>query len=229
MNLHGSITELQNRLVGLYLKLEQRFKENKVIGELWRAMASDVSQQAKSLDGLSAHFWNEFKRDPDFSAVVHGIAIRTPENVEESSLQSGFENALSLEEPVILKIYGPILRHLRENWNQQASDFYIVVKAHLARIIRVMQAYLGDLLILQRSNLLLQQFEKDVQAPQVAPAEKSDRKKPVREKKRETKSRKKSERHHPLTKHAAKHAKTHHERSKPLVDKINLRRRRARR
>jgi len=229
MNLHGSITELQNRVVGLYLKLEQRFKENKVISELWSTMASDVSQQVKSLDGLSPHFWSELKRDPEFSEVVNGIGTRDSENLEGLSLQGCFENALSLEEPVILKIYGPILRNLRENWTDQALDLYIVVKAHLARIARVIQAYSGDPLILQRSNLLLQQFEKDVQAPQGGMAGKADRKKPVRETKREPKSKKNLDRQHPLTKHVAKHAKPHHERGSPIVEKINLRRRRARR
>jgi hypothetical protein len=108
-------------------------------------------------------------------------------------------------------------------------DFYIVVKAHLARIARVIQAYSGDPLILQRSNMLLQQFEKDVQAPQESLAGKADRKKPGRETKREQKSKKNSERKHLLTKHVAKHAKPHHERGSPIVEKINLRRRRARR
>ena len=229
MNLHGSITELHNKVVGLYLKLEQRFKENKVISELWSEMASDVSQQANSLNGLSAHFWSELKKEHELSEVVSGIGVRVPENMEGFSLQSCFENALSLEEPVILKIYGPILRNLRENWSNQALDFYIVVKAHLARITRAMQAYSGDPLTLQRSNLLLQQFEKDVQAPQAVPEVKAGHKKPVREIKHELKSKKKSERDHPLTKHVTKHAQTHHERSSPLVEKINLPRRRARR
>jgi hypothetical protein len=228
MNLHGSITELQNRIVGLYVKLEQRFTENRVISELWRAMASDVSQQVQSLNGLSAHFWSELKKDHRFSEVVNAIGVHASENMEDFSLQGCFQNALSLEEPVILKIYGPILRKLRENWSDQALDFYIVVKAHLARIARVMQAYSGDPLTLQRSNLLLQQFEKDVQAPQAGLSEETDRKKPAREMKCEPKPKKDSERDHPLNKHAAKHAKTHRERS-PMVEKMNLRRRRARR
>jgi hypothetical protein len=229
MNLHGSITGLQNNIVGLYLKLEQRFKENKVISELWSAMASDVSQQVKSLNGLSAHFWRELKKDHAFSKEVSGIATRISKDSEDRSLQSCFENALTREEPVILKIYGPILRNLRENWNEQALDFYIVVKAHLARIARIIQAYSGDPLTLQRSNLLLQQFEKEVQAPQAVVAEKASRKRLVRERKPEPKSRIVLKRNRPLTQHVVKHAKAHRERSKPLVEKINLRRRRARR
>jgi hypothetical protein len=229
MNLHGSITELQNRVVCLYLKLQQRFKENNVISELWSAMASDVSQQVKSLDGLSGSFWHELKKNDQFSEVVNDIKTRIPENTEDRPLQGCFENALAIEEPVTLKIYGPILRNLREHWSDQSLDFYIVVKAHLARITRVMQAYSGDPLILQRSNLLLRQFEKDVQAPQVAVAEKANRKRHFREKKAEPKSRRSSARHHPLPRHIVKHAKTRPERRKPLVEKMNLRRRRARR
>lgn len=224
MNLHGSITELQNRVVGLYLKFGQRFKENNVISELWSAMASDVSQQVKSLDGLPGSLWHELKQgDDEFSGVIKDTKSRIPENTEDCSLRGGFEYALSIEEPIILKIYGPILRNLREHWSAQALDFYIVVKAHLTRITRVMQAYAGDPLILQRSSSLLQQFEKEVQAPAVAVAE-PVRKKPAREKKSQPKSKRKSAPKHPL---AVKHARS--ERSKPLVEKINLPRRRARR
>jgi hypothetical protein len=229
MNLHGSITELQKSIVGLYLKLEQRFTENRVISELWGTMASDVSQQVNSLNGLSAHFWNELKKKRAFSEAVSGIGTRISDDSENCSLQGCFEMALSLEEPVILKIYGPILRNLRENWSEQALDFYIVVKAHLARITRVMQAYSGDPLTLQRSNLLLQQFEKGVQAPQAVVAEKTSRKEPVRGRKPEPKSRKISKRNRPLTQHVTKHAKARRERRKPLVEKMSLRRRRARR
>ena len=229
MNLHGSITELQNRVFGLYLKLQQRFKENNVISELWSAMASDVSQQVKSFDGLSEHFWHDLKKDHDFSEAVNEVRSRIPEKTEDRPLQGCFENALAIEEPLILKIYGPILRNLREHWSGQAPDFYIVVKAHLTRITRIMQAYSGDPLILQRSNLLLQQFEKEVQAPQIAVAEKTDRERPAREKKPETKSKRSPAQTHPLTQNVVKHAQTRPERSKPLVEKMDLRRRRAQR
>ncbi len=227
MNLHGSITELQNRVVGLYLKLQQRFKENNVISELWSAMASDLSQQVNSLDGLPGNLWHELKRDDQFSGVIGDIRSRIPEDTEHCSLLGCFEYVLSIEEPVILKIYGPILRNLREHWSTEALDFYILVKAHLARITRVMQAYSGDPLILQRSSSLLQQFEKEVQAPPATVLdEMAVRKRPAREKKSNLKSKRSSAPTHPL---AAKHAKTRNERGKSLVEKIDLRRRRARR
>ncbi len=63
MNLHGSIKDLQNKTVQLYLKLEHRFSENGLIRELWSAMANDVSQQIRSLNALPPSFWNQLKKD----------------------------------------------------------------------------------------------------------------------------------------------------------------------
>jgi hypothetical protein len=62
MNLHSSITELQNVEVQLYLKLERRFKENELIRELWSAMANDISQQKISLKALLPHFGISFRK-----------------------------------------------------------------------------------------------------------------------------------------------------------------------
>ena len=59
MNLHGSIKDLQNNIVQLYLKLEHRFSENVLIRELWSAMGHDVSQQIQSLNALPQSFWNQ--------------------------------------------------------------------------------------------------------------------------------------------------------------------------
>jgi hypothetical protein len=209
--------------------LEQRFSENQLIRELWGAMAHDVSQQIASLDALPPSFWNELRKDQD------GLSIKAAEseqhqvidNEEVNSLRACFDHALRLEEPTILKVYVPLIRRLRENLTAPALDFYIMVKAHLARITRVTEAFSGDPLAIQRSNLLLQTFEKEVQEPHVevrvldgnkAHADRVSRpKEPVK------KSRQPAAKERPL----AKRAKILHSRAKPLVKKVGLQRRRA--
>jgi hypothetical protein len=225
MNLYGSITEFQNAVVQLYLKLEHRFKENGLIRELWSAMAHDVAQQISGLKALPPSFWSQLNKDRDglFEAVIEGARHQITEKPEDLSLRSCFELALGLEEPTILKIYVPIIRSLRENWTASSLDFYIEVKAHLARIMRMIESFSGDPIMVQRSNLLLRSFEKEVQEPLAEirrPEKKARASQPPREKKRE------------MAKHArplAKHATIHHGRTKPLVKKVDLQRRQAHR
>ena len=169
MNLHGSIKDLQNKIVQLYLKLEHRFSENGLIRELWSAMANDVSQQIRSLNALPPSFWNQLKKDQNLPliAAAEGASHQSIENEEDLSLMGCFSRALCLEEPTILKVYVPLIRRLRENSTAPALDFYIVVKAHLARITRVTESYSGDPAVIQRANSLLQAFEKEVQEPSI--------------------------------------------------------------
>ena len=229
MNLHGSIKELQNTIVQLYVKLEQRFSENHLISELWSAMAHDVSQQILSLNALPQSFWNELKKDRD------GLSIEASESArhqsidieEDQSLGNCFDHALRIEEPTIMKVYAPLIRKLRENLTAPALDFYIMVKAHLARISRVTESFSGDPVVIQRSNSLLQAFEKEVQEPHIEiriPKKKKahaiqtiHRKAPVK------KPRKAAGKTRPI----AKRAKILHSRAKPLVKKVGLQRRRA--
>lgn len=232
MNLNASITELQNLGVRKYLNISQCFRENNVIRELWSAMAHDVSQQIVSLHALPSSFWHRLKKDQD--GLLGAISSISPsENVEKTqdqSLRTFFQLALDYEEPTILKVYVPLIRNLRSNWTDQALDFYIMVKSHLARISRVTQAFSGDPLIIQRSSLLLQNFEKEVQVPQVLhktshPEKKVQAGRPARAKKIKEKRQAILTRLHPL----AKRAKVLSSRAKPMVDKISLHRRRARR
>jgi hypothetical protein len=230
MNLHGSITEFQNTVVRLYLKLEHRFKENGLIRELWSAMAHDVSQQINSLKALPPSFWNQLKkhRNGAFEAVIQGARQQVTVETEDLSLKGCFELALGLEEPTILKIYVPIIRYLRDNWTNPALDFYIMVKAHLARILRMTESFSGDPVVVQRSNLLLQSFEKEVQEPQAALryAGKNSRASRPAEQKRQVRKLKEASRHaRPL----ARRAEMRHSRTKPLVKKVDLQRRRAHR
>jgi hypothetical protein len=231
MNLQGTITGLQDTVVQLYLHLEQHFRENQLIRDLWTAMAHDVAQQKRSMNMITASFWHKLKEEMDgvFGEISDHTKSHAIDNKEDQSLKSCFERALLLEEPTILKVYVPIIRKLRENWTEQALDFYIVVKAHLARVTRATQSFSGDPILIQRANLLLQRFEREVQEPQV-PLVPKPRKihgiQPAREKHAAKPPKKVVLKQAPAL---AKHAKSHHKRTKPLVEKINLPRRQARR
>ncbi len=169
MNLHGSIADLQKSAIQLYLKLQQRFKDNVLIRELWSSMADDLSQQKSSLKALPPSFWNQLHKEHNelLQAVVTYARLQVTDNIKDLPLKSCIEGALQFEEPTILKIYIPIIRSLRENLTNPALDFYIMVKAHLARIARMTASFSGDPIIIQRSSLLLQTFEREVQEPQV--------------------------------------------------------------
>ena len=230
MNLHGSTTGIQNILAQLYLKLEQRFIENGLIREVWSGMAHDVMQQIASLKAFPSSFWNQLQKSQDglLGANLKAIKLEITEKPEDMPLKRCFEVALLLEEPTILKIYVPIIRSLRKNWTNTALDFYIIVKAHLARIARVTESFSGDPLTIQRSHLLLQNFEKEVQEPYeiVKPVEKKKQVKPSSHaKKTAAKPKKAAKRAGPL----AKRVKMHHARTKSLVNMVGLQQRRARR
>jgi hypothetical protein len=231
MSLHSCIAEIQGATVKLYLKLEQRFNENKLISELWSAMAHDVSQQIISLDELPQSFWNRLKTEPAglSESIIRSNKSQNIEKAEDISLTRCFETAIAHEEATILKVYVPIIRSLRKNWTEQALGFYIMVKAHLARIQRVTEAFSGDPLVIQRADSVLQNFEKEIQEPQ--PGILHQKKKlhpvsPAKEKQISKKPLQKAPKHSPLL---AKRSKIHSGRTKPLADKVDLRRRRARR
>jgi hypothetical protein len=232
MSLQGSIANLQEALAKLYLDLEQRFNDNLIIRDLWNAMAHDITQQKRSMSLLPNSFWNKLKDQKDgFSASFSDIMRQRFDNEGDRSLKSCFERALLFEEPAISKIYIPIIRSLRENWTEQSLDFYIMVKAHLARIARVTQSFAGDPMIIQRASLLLRHFEKEVQEPKVIvkPAvHKGKIARPIQTKeKRHAKPKKKSP--PKPTPSLAKRANSRRAGTKPLVKKIGLQRRRVRR
>jgi hypothetical protein len=111
-----------------------------------------------------------------------------------------------------------------------ALDFYVMVKAHITRVAQSVQLFSGDPALGQRCALLLQNFEKEVQEPVAIPER--------RPKRRANKS-------VPATRHARKTAVRKMrpvvkkepvrsrvkiaKRAKPLVQKIKLAPRRARR
>ena len=139
MNLHGSIADLQKATIQLYLKLQKRFKDNALIRELWESMAGDVSQQRDSLKALPPSFWNQVQKEHGelLQATIPYVRLQVTDKIKDIPLKGCIESALQFEEPTILKIYIPIIRSLRENPENPALDFYIMVKAHLARIARM--------------------------------------------------------------------------------------------
>jgi len=168
----GAIVEHQNSLVRLYRKLEERFEENSIIRTLWHDMADDVSQQIQSIKSFPPSLWNQFKNAPDdgFESVVK-IAPPKPTDVTDISLRDCFEISIVLTEPVVLKMYARVVKLLRKNSTAPALNFYFLVKAYIARLVRTTESFAGDPLLIRRAQLLLQGFEKEVQepAPEIKP------------------------------------------------------------
>jgi hypothetical protein len=111
---------------------------------------------------------------------------------------------------------------LRNNWTELALDFYVLVKAHIARLAQSIQLFSGDPAMSLRCAVLLQSFERAIQVPAVeaTPARSSARKAAghKRAAKRALVAKKKPIRPLKITK-----------RAKPLVRKIKLTGRRAQR
>jgi len=166
MTLLSIIAGHQNSLLQLYRKLEERFEENSIIQTLWRDMAGDVSLQIQSLKSFPSSLWNQFKNAPgdDFESAIKSISS-PPVNMTEISLRDSFEISLQFSEPVVLKIYARIVRLLRKNSTAPALNFYILVKAYAARLVRTTESFSGDPLLIRRAQLLIAGLEREVQEP----------------------------------------------------------------
>jgi hypothetical protein len=166
MSLSGAIVEHQNSLLQLYRKLEERFEENSIIRTMWRDMAGDVSLQIQSLKSLPPSFWNRFRNAPDdgFESAVKNMPLPSA-NVAETSLRDSFEVSLRFAEPVVLKIYARLIKLLRENSTAPVLNFYILVKAFVARLVRTTESFAGDPLLIRSAQLLMMGLEKEVQEP----------------------------------------------------------------
>ncbi len=166
MNLHGSIATLQNSGARLYTSIAQYFKENSLVRNIWLEMAHDKEQQVACLKSLPPRFWSELRHSESGleEALKSCRQARCPGESEEHSLQKCFTQILEFEEPVILRVYAPIIRKLRTEWTDQALDFYIMVKAFVARLLRIVQSFSGDPVMIRRADSLLVAFEREVQA-----------------------------------------------------------------
>ncbi len=229
MNLKGSLVKLQKSGGQFYLKLAQLFESNQLISDTWIALAHDMDQQAASMDSLPSSFWKKIGSQ-EAETLANSIRSCTLPQMEECTvnrtINGCFGRTLDVAEPLILRAYVPIIRHLRSEFSDQALELYIMVKAHVARLDRVFQQYAGDPILLQRVTNLHVAFEHEVQMPAMPPSVKKAVAKPELEHGAKHKSAKKPDKtSHPLGK-GVKHQAG---RNKALTAKIELPRRRAQR
>jgi hypothetical protein len=243
MSLQGFIGKLQNASARVYLDLANSFVENGLFRDTLVSMAQDKEEQAKCLKDLPARYWNHHKKEESLLDVVNECLkqLAKPRNEPSTSMQLALSWAFDLEEPIILKVYAPLIRHLRTEWTDHALDFYILTKAHVAKLARIAQSFSGNPILIQRSMALLDGFEKAVQTPDPtlfhAKAHELH-KKPAREKGEAISTPAGKTRKPPTTKHKAKHAlkrralgnrtKIIPKPPKPPLKKISIARRRAR-
>lgn len=230
MNLPASIIEHQNSISQIYRKLEDRFLENSIIRALWNNMALDISKQVNSLKSLPPSFWIQFKKDQDsqFETPAKISDKQSHENNEVMSLKDCFNLTLQIEETIILTVYAPIIRNLRGNWTKTALDFYIIVKAHVARIVGVIESFSGDSILIQRAHVLLQKFEKEAQERSIS-AIPAAKKAPISHATHDHKPKENPQKPSKPSVSTAKHAPTAHNRAKPLAKKVEPARKRAQR
>jgi hypothetical protein len=196
-----------------------------MIRESWQLMAQDMEQQAESLQTIPARFWVLLK---DAESALEKAVRENPdpgslESADGRSMHGCFDRMLRFEEPVTLKVCAPLIRRLRTESRGHALDFYIMVKAHIARLIRLVQPFSGDPSFTQNAQRLLEAFEHEVQAPESplpAPPKKVRRRaaagKPLQTK--TARSTAKAPRTAERAKKLARHPQ-------PLVGKIEIRRR----
>lgn len=230
LSLRGSLSKLERNVAKFYAQLQQRFEGNSLVSGTWAAMGSDLHAQAESLRKLPHYYWQSLKKEEKELARAAETILPPDAGKSQGAFQLCLLQTLELEEPIILKVYTPLIRALRHDRTDLALDFYVMVKAHITRLARLIQSYSGDPTTGQRCTALLQSFEKEIQeqVQHVPATPKSKAKKPVAAKriKRAAASR-----------HARVAAKASPARSldkiakhpKPLVKKIEISRRSARR
>ncbi len=229
LQLRGPLLKLQRARAKFYSLLQHRFEGNQLISETWSAMARDLEAQAESLKKLPVTFWMALKKQEKELKQAAELSLAMEPDGSAASLRECLPRSLDLEEPVILKVYAPLIRTLRTVWSERAVDFYVMVKAHIVRIERLIQQYSGDPALGQRCALLLQTFEKEVQEPEaVEEAPKKSAHKKAGSSKQPAKSAP-TRRAAVIPKQQPRHLAKLVKRSKPLVSKIEISRRRARR
>ncbi len=230
LTLRGTLSQLQRAVAKYYSQLQQRFESNYLISGMWAALGHDLQAQVESLGKLPHSFWLSVA-DHEKELMDAAGSLPTPHaETQDRSLQISLAQTIELEEPIILKVYAPLTRHLRRAWTEQALDFYVIVKAHIARVAQSVQLFSGDPALSQRCALLLQSFEKEVQEPLQIPKPRVKK----RQKKAVAASRKirKSRRIYPraaIKKESILSRVKAAKRPEPMVRKIKLSRRRARR
>jgi hypothetical protein len=167
MPLLGSITKLQHLGREFYAELAGVYSANALIRETWTSMSQDLEHQTASLQKLPHSFWTRLKSEEEklraaVQACWHPVHFADPDH----SLTRSLSKALDFEEPLILGVYVPLIRHLRSDGSGQVLDLYIMVKAHISRVQQVIRSFSGDPVTNQRVASLIQTFEKEVQVPE---------------------------------------------------------------
>jgi hypothetical protein len=172
MSLLGSITKLQSSGVQSYNHLAGVFSANALISRTWNSMAQDMRDHIADLEALPRVFWAKLKaEEAALSDATQGCRNPFEAAGEQNRvLAHCFSNTLDFEEPLALKVYAPLIRHLRLDWSGEALGFYIAVKSHLSRILQIIQSFSGDPVTVRRATALVQAFEREVQVPIELPA-----------------------------------------------------------
>ena len=171
MSLLGALAKIQKNGVDMYLQMSQRFGENALIRSEWVEMARDLERQTASLKSLPGAFWNSLKADQITLNAAAELCSKKDTSCSDRSLHGCFATALDFEEPIILRTYVPLIKVLRTgSWTDRGLDFYILVKAHIARLTRFIEPFSGDPTTVQRAHNLLAQFEREVQQPSIPTA-----------------------------------------------------------
>ncbi len=227
MSLPGALAKLQKRGADLYLEAAQFFSENNLIRETWIEMSRDLERQAASLKSLPASFWGRLRADEATlgAALELCSAPQASPRWESRALTHCFTRTLDFEEPLILRTYVPLTRVLRTEWTDHALDFYIMVKAHVARLTRIIETFSADPSLTQRAAHLMQSFEREVQGPALPSHTRAESRPGVRPKVKPAHAQEQAGPRHSLT----QRGKSLGKRSKPLVKKIEIPRRSARR
>jgi len=214
----------------LYAELGHRFSENTLVQETWLAMSHDLEQQSGALQSLTPAYWRQLKSQEDTLTSHSQGSFKMPESIGNMPLLDAITLSLDLEEPIILKFYVPLIRLLRVNETNSALDFYILVKAHVTRLQRIVQSFSGDPILARRSVALMEAFEKEVQAPAptISAIRTASHSIPIKSKRTE-KARKVHSGERARSKRSlSKHPRIVPKRAKPLVKKVGIRRSRAR-
>jgi hypothetical protein len=228
LRLRSPLSKLEKAIARFYLQLQQRFEGNSLVSESWAEMGGDLQAHAESLKKLPSWFWQSMKKQEKELVRATGTILPAEAIKPATSLQACLVQMLNIEEPMILQVYAPLIRRLRAEWTERALDFYVMVKAHIARIARVVQAYSGDPAMSQRCAILFQKFEKEVQEPA---AVEMKQKKPVRNRAAATGQIRKPAAARPpkivVARRRARALEKLAKRAKPLVKKIEIAGRRA--
>jgi hypothetical protein len=216
--LRGALSQLQRAVAKSYAQVQQRFESNALVNSMWAAMGSELQLQVENLKKLPASFWQSLQHQE--KELIQAAQFHVPQ-ISQGSLRACLEQTLDLEEPIILKIYAPLIHSLRISWTEHALDFYILVKAHIGRLAQSIQLFSGDPALSLRCAILLQSFEKEVQGREVTVAAKP--KAVVQKSKPHPKAKAQSKPQKPVR------ALEIPKRTKPLVRKIKITGRRAQR